>query len=132
MLPPNIEKIITTDYENNHQGREYSPETAIKSFMAYLATGGKSSLIGNVIILYKKAGEKALEFHCINGGSAEDLVSSLQEFLLEMSKSFASAITYYDNPAINKLAVHSHFPATVHRVDQGRDKTYAMLFNLRG
>ena len=125
------QEIITADYQNNHQGREYSLQHSLDSFEKYVQHGGKYFVSGNTIFLIEPKANGVVEFHTINGGDGKDLSRGINHLLKEASQYFIKAITYYDNPRINDLLSHSQFKHTVKKINQGLDKTYELVFDLR-
>jgi len=126
------EEIISADYRTNHQGREYSQQQAQAVFQKYLQNGGKHVVFGRTMFLIKPLDRSTVEFHTINGGNEVDLVNGVNQLMQVLSQHFSRAVTYYDNPRINDLLVHASFPHSAHKVDQGRDRTYELIFDLRG
>jgi hypothetical protein len=126
------EEIIAADYRTNHQGREYSAQQAHAVFQQYIQRGGKHLVFGRTMFLITPIDRSTVEFHTINGGTGVDLMNGVNQLLSTLSQHFARAVTYYDNPRINDLLVHSHFQHVAHKIDQGRDRTYELIFDLRG
>jgi hypothetical protein len=128
------DRILTLDYERNHQGREYSLAQIIERVDWYLLTGGRLFCAKNVMFMVKRAPDDVdtLEFHSTNGGSAQDLTAGINAMLGHFSPHFDRAVTYYDNPRVSDLAKHCTYKTEVARIDQGQDKTFSMTFNLRG
>jgi hypothetical protein len=125
-------EIISADYRTNHQGREYSEQQAHDVFQQYLRKGEKHLVFGRTMFLLTPVDRSTIEFHTVNGGNSVDLVNGVNQLLQTLSQHFARAVTYYDNPQINNLLAHAHFPHATYKVDQGRDRTYELIFALRG
>jgi hypothetical protein len=124
--------IIAGDYAKNHRGREYSLESVKDTFLEYVKQGMKYLLTKNTIILYSENRDKTVEFHAINAGNKQDLVTAVNNLLAKAKVKFDKAVTYYDNPAINDLANLGIVRGTVKKIDGGLDRTYEMSFDLRG
>ena len=125
------EEIISADYKTNHQGREYSAQQAHDVFQQYVKQGGKHMVFGKTMFLVRPLDSETAEFHSINGGTQVDLVNGVNQLLHTLSQYFSKAVTYYDNPRVNDLLSRAHFQHIVHTVNQGRDRTYELIFNLR-
>jgi hypothetical protein len=124
--------IIAGDYAKNHRGREYTLQDAKNTFLEYVKQGMKYLLTKNTIILYSENRDKTVEFHAINAGNKQDLITAVNNLLAKVKEKFDKAVTYYDNPAINDLASMPIVKGTVKKIDGGLDKTYEMSFDLRG
>lgn len=123
--------IVTADVQNNHKGRDLGVKEAIKTYDKWVKGGGKVFKTDKVRILYTALLKKGVEFHCINGGNANDLIDAVNSFLQSLIGQFPVAVTYYDNPAINELLKHATVHAHFEKIDEGVDKTYAAVFILR-
>lgn len=124
--------IISGDYAKNHRGREYTLEKAKATFLEYVKQGMKYLLTKNTIIIYSPKKNKTVEFHAINAGNKQDLISAVNNLLEKVKGKFDKAVTYYDNPAINDLANFPIVKGAVNKIDGGLDRTYEMSFDLRG
>ena len=124
--------IIAGDYAKNHRGREYTLQDAKDTFLEYVKQGMKYLLTKNAIVIYSPKDEKIVEFHVINAGNKNDLITAVSNLLAKAKNKFDKAVTYYDNPAINDLASMPIVKGTVKKIDGGLDKTYEMSFDLRG
>ena len=126
-----LRRIVDADFAKNHNGRSYDCAFAHNVFRKYIDTGLPSVNTESVLIIYNdRAG--VIEFHCVNGGSGEDLTTAINDFLTQCSRDYDRAVTYYDNPRINELVRFSKYPATIAQIDGGEDRTYEMSFDLRG
>jgi hypothetical protein len=125
-------EIIAGDYAKNHRGREYSLESVKDTFLEYVKQGMKYLLTKNTIIIYSPKKNKTVEFHAINAGNKQDLISAVNNLLEKVKGKFDKAVTYYDNPAINDLANFPIVKGAVKKIDGGLDRTYEMSFDLRG
>ena len=126
-----LSRIVYTDFNKNHQGRSYDCAFAHNAFRKYLDIGLPSFHTDDVLILFRDLGG-VIEFHCVNGGTGEDLTTAINGFLTECSRDYEKAVTYYDNPRINDLAKYSKYPTEIKKIDEGEDRTYEMSFDLRG
>jgi hypothetical protein len=126
-----LEQIIRKDYENNHQGREYSLDTVLTVWKNLEQVDYCARRYGPVAIVYKPYSDDTVEFHCTNSGNALDLTGAVSEFNREMSKDYFWSITFYDNPRINELLKHVVYPSEFTKIDRGIDKTYQAKFRLR-
>jgi len=127
-----VREIISTDYQKNHQGREYSLDRVFKVFKNLELVDYSASKYHHVVIVHTPVDQDTIEFHCTNGGSAEDLISAVNQFNKEMSKDYQWSVTYYDNPKINDLLSHSYCPSEFTKIDRGIDNTYEAKFRIRG
>jgi len=130
-LDTELEQIIRKDYQKNHQGREYSLDTVVKVWQNLESVDYHARRYGLVAIVYKPYSDDTVEFHCTNSGRAGDLIKAVNEFNKEMTESYSHSVTFYDNPKINELLMHSYCPSEFTRIDQGIDKTYQAKFRLR-
>lgn len=127
-----IENIIKTDYQKNHQGRNYSVDTVLDIFNRLEETKYSTRKYGKVIVVYKPFNANTVEFHCTNGGGPADIIEAVNQFNTEMKDSYIWSVTFYDNPKINELLKHSVCPSDFTKIDRGVDKTYMAKFRLRG
>jgi hypothetical protein len=80
---------------------------------------------GDTLILTKKIEKNGIEFHCINGERAKDLVSNVQKYLDDLREhGYDYAVTFYDNPRINDLIAQLTHPSEVKKIDDGLFRTY--------
>jgi hypothetical protein len=126
-----VNNIIEADYKKNHAHRAYSLEHVKNVFSNHVKNAGKYMEFKRTLILYEIKKDNVLEFHCLNAGNAKDLISSVNKFLRIFSKEFLVAATYYDNPKLNNFVTDIEFPTFVKKIDDGEDRTYAMIFDLR-
>jgi len=131
-MDANIAQIIDADNAKNNAGRNISIDKVKQNFDMYVKQGGLHTVIGKVLIIFRPLQDGTIEFHTVNGGSGEDLTTSLTEFLTKLRGKVKGAVTHYDNPKINELAKYSPVPANVKKIDQGIDRTYEMTFDLKG
>ena len=127
-----IENIIKTDYQKNHQGRNYSVDAVLDIFDNIEQTKYSTRRYGKVIVVYKPFNATTVEFHCTNGGNSKDIIEAVNQFNKEMVDSYIWSVTFYDNPKINELLKHSFCPSDFTKIDKGVDKTYMAKFSLRG
>lgn len=126
-----LRRIVEADFSKNHQGRSYDCAFAHHAFREYIDLELPAFSTDSVLIIYNdRCG--VIEFHCVNGGTGEDLTTAINHFLTECSRDYERAVTYYDNPRINELVKYSKYPATIQKIDDGEDRTYEMSFDLRG
>lgn len=128
----NVHRIVDIDFERHHQNREYDIKFAHKMVDDYIASGNKLYYSPNVLIRYEPLLDGVVKFHCMNAGSGADLTQTINDLLKSLVGKFDRAVTYYDNPRINEIVKFSALPARVNKIDQGKDKTYEMWFDLRG
>ena len=124
--------IIDNDYEKNHKGRSYSKEFVHDNFNKFIMNGGKIFKHEKSMFILRPWNDAVVEFHSINGGNSNDLLNGVNDLLKNLSNKFQFAVTYYDNPHVNNLIPKSNFPAKVSKIDQGEDKTFEAVFDLRG
>jgi hypothetical protein len=131
VIDKELEKIIETDYHKNHQGREYDLARVVKIFKHLDLVNYDIFKHGPVLIVHTPLSEDTIEFHCTNGGTSKDLCFAVNEFNRTMSATYTWSVTFYDNPAINKLLKHTAYPCEYEKIDQGIDRTYQAKFSLR-
>ena len=80
---------------------------------------------GDTLILTKKIEKNGIEFHCINGERAKDLVANVQKYLDDLNDNgYDYAVTFYDNPRINDLIEQLTYPSEIKKIDDGLFRTY--------
>lgn len=124
-------EVVAIGCTKNYPGKNYDPLVVAKNFLVNLASGSKHFQYGSVIVSYEDKGNGLVEFHCINAGGADDLVGAARSSLLELAKSYEKAVTFYDNPKINSIAINTGVPVFISRIDDGEYRTFMAEFNLR-
>ena len=74
-------EIISRDYIKNHMNRNYDEQDMQRIFKEYSQDGGLYQQYEHTLVVYKTQHDHVCEFHCINAGSARDLVSAVNKFL---------------------------------------------------
>lgn len=124
-------EIISRDYIKNHMNRNYDEQDMQRIFKEYSQDGGLYQQYEHTLVVYKTQHDHICEFHCINAGSARDLVSAVNKFLKSIQNQYTHAVTYYDNERINYLLSKLDFKNSFNRIDQGLDRTYEAIIDLR-
>lgn len=124
-------RIIEVDFAKHHGGRGYTAELAKRGFDAYKAGGGLFFASETVLIIYREQGE-GVEFHTCNAGTGRELTACVQAFMDSIAATATSAVTYYDNPQVSGLFQFFTYPGTVTRIDDGPDRTFRAVVNLKG
>lgn len=87
---------------------------------------------GDTLILTKKIEKNGIEFHCINGERAKDLVSNVQKYLDDLKENgYDYAVTFYDNPRISELFQQQPYPFEVKKIDDGLFRTYETIVRFK-
>lgn len=131
MLDTKLKSILVTDYNKNHKDRDYDLMSYLNIYENLEKTQYSMLKFDNVAIVYKELNPTTVEFHCVNGGSASDLTSSVDKFNKLMSSQYSTSVTYYDNVRINDILKHLINVPTVQKIDLGIDKTYEAIWQLR-
>lgn len=124
-------EILIADHAKNHSGRAYSVEDQLRQIAAAKLPPLSISAHGDCLFLWRVDGPYSVEFHSIVGSDGRALTRDLAAFLKDMAETFAFATTFYDNPKINALVQFMNFPGEVAKIDDGRDRTYRLRFDMR-
>jgi hypothetical protein len=124
-----LHDIATVNFQKNYQGRSFDLDYVLEYLDKYQ---GPLFSTEKVVIRYDHVVDDTVEFHCMNAGDGKDLTTAINDLLQLLSVQYKGAVTYYDNPKINDLAIYSYYPSRVTKIDDGLDRTYEMRFDLRG
>jgi len=87
---------------------------------------------GDTLILTKKIEKNGVEFHCINGERAKDLIVNMQKYFDDLKDNqFDFAVTYYDNPKIIALFEHQPYSYETKKIDDGLFRTYETIVRFK-
>jgi hypothetical protein len=127
-----IRQILTEDLAKNYQGFAMTVEAYHDGLMNSPKTGNFVVRKGDTLILTKKIENNGIEFHCINGERAKDLVVNVQKYLDDLKESgYDYAVTYYDNPRINELIKQLTHPYEINKIDDGLFRTYEAIMRFK-
>jgi hypothetical protein len=120
-----IRQILTEDLAKNYGGFAMTVDAYFDGLMNAPKTGNFVVRQGDTLILTKKIEKNGIEFHCINGERAKDLVSNVQKYLDDLKEhGYDYAVTFYDNPRINDLIAQLTHPSEIKKIDDGLFRTY--------
>lgn len=120
-----IRQILSEDLAKNYAGFAMTVDAYFDGLMNSPKTGNFVVRQGDTLILTKKIEDNGIEFHCINGERAKDLVVNVQKYLDDLkSQGFNYAVTFYDNPKINELIKQLSHPSEIEKIDDGLFRTY--------
>jgi len=120
-----IRQILSEDLAKNYAGFAMTVDAYFDGLMNSPKTGNFVVRQGDTLILTKKIEDNGIEFHCINGERAKDLVVNVQKYLDDLkSQGFDYAVTFYDNPKINELIKQLSHPSEIEKIDDGLFRTY--------
>jgi len=120
-----IRQILSEDLAKNYAGFAVTVDDYFNGLMNAPKTGNFVVRQGDTLILSKKIKKNGIEFHCINGERAKDLVINVQKYLDDLKESgYDYAVTFYDNPRINDLIVQFTYPSEIKKIDDGLFRTY--------
>ena len=120
-----IRQILSEDLAKNYAGFAVTVDDYFDNLMNAPKTGNTVVRHGDTLILTKKIENNGIEFHCINGERAKDLVVNVQKYLDELKdQGYDYAVTFYDNPRINDLIVQFTYPSEIKKIDDGLFRTY--------
>ena len=115
-----IRQILTEDLAKNYGGFAMTVDAYFDGLMNAPKTGNFVVRQGDTLILTKKIEKNGIEFHCINGERAKDLVSNVQKYLDDLKEhGYDYAVTFYDNPRISELFQQQPYPFEVKKIDDG-------------
>lgn len=120
-----IRQILSEDLAKNYAGFAMTVDAYFDGLMNSPKTGNFVVRQGDTLILTKKIENNGIEFHCINGERAKDLVINVQKYLDDLkNQGFDYAVTFYDNPRINELIAQLTHPSEIEKIDDGLFRTY--------
>lgn len=120
-----IRQILSEDLAKNYAGFAVTVDAYFDGLMNSPKTGNFVVRQGDTLILTKQIENNGIEFHCINGERAKDLVANVQKYLDDLkAQGFDYAVTFYDNPRINELIAQLTHPSEIVKIDDGLFRTY--------
>lgn len=120
-----IRQILTEDLAKNYGGFAMTVDAYFDNLIHGSRNGHDIVRFGDTLILTKKIEGNGVEFHCINGERAADLMSNVQKYIDDLSEQgFDYAVTFYDNPRINNLIMQLKQPSEIKKIDDGLFRTY--------
>lgn len=120
-----IRQILSEDLAKNYAGFAVTVDAYFDGLMNSPKTGNFVVRQGDTLILTKKIENNGIEFHCINGERAKDLVVNVQKYLDELKdQGYDYAVTFYDNSRINELIAQLTYPSEIVKIDDGLFRTY--------
>lgn len=120
-----IRQILSEDLAKNYAGFAVTVDAYFDGLMNSPKTGNFVVRQGDTLILTKKIENNGIEFHCINGERAKDLVANVQKYLDDLkAQGYDYAVTFYDNPRINELIAQLTYPSEIVKIDDGLFRTY--------
>mgnify|MGYP006272631315 FL=1 len=120
-----IRQILSEDLAKNYAGFTMTVDAYFDGLMNSPKTGNFVVRQGDTLILTKQIENNGIEFHCINGERAKDLVINVQKYLDDLKdQGFDYAVTFYDNPRINELIAQLTHPSEIEKIDDGLFRTY--------
>ena len=127
-----IRQILTEDLAKNYGGFAMTVDAYFDGLMNAPQTGNFVVRQGDTLILTKKIEKNGIEFHCINGERAKDLVSNVQKYLDDLREhGYDYAVTFYDNPRISGLFQQQPYPFEVKKIDDGLFRTYETIVRFK-
>ena len=109
-----IRQILSEDLAKNYAGFAMTVDAYFNGLMNSPKTGNFVVRQGDTLILTKQIENNGIEFHCINGERAKDLVINVQKYLDDLKdQGFDYAVTFYDNPRINELIAQLTHPSEI-------------------
>ena len=127
-----IRQILTEDLAKNYGGFAMTVDAYGDGLMNAPKTGNFVVRQGDTLILTKKIEKNGIEFHCINGERAKDLVSNVQKYLDDLREhGYDYAVTFYDNPRISGLFQQQPYPFEVKKIDDGLFRTYETIVRFK-
>jgi hypothetical protein len=127
-----IRQILTEDLAKNYRGFAMTVDAYFDGLMNAPKTGNFVVRQGDTLILTKKIEKNGIEFHCINGERAKDLVSNMQKYLDDLKEhGYDYAVTFYDNPRISGLFQQQPYPFEVKKIDDGLFRTYETIVRFK-
>ena len=132
MTMKDIRQILTEDLAKNYGGFAMTVDAYFDGLMNAPQTGNFVVRQGDTLILTKKIEKNGIEFHCINGERAKDLVSNVQKYLDDLKEhGYDYAVTFYDNPRISELFEQQPHPFEVKKIDDGLFRTYETIVRFK-
>ena len=125
-----VQEILAADLSKNYSNKSFTAEQYYEGMMESLKGNFKLCREDNTLFITHDV-DDGIEFHAMNGEKAEQLIKNCNAFFDKMSeKGYKYAVTYYDNPKITTLLVHSKYPYESEKIDDGEYRTYKFLVRL--
>jgi hypothetical protein len=125
-----VQEILAADLDKNYPKKAITAQQYYDGLMDALRGKYKLYREDNTLFLTHDV-DDGVEFHAMNGDRADSLVKNCNAFFDKMSeKGYKYAVTYYDNPKITTLLVHSKYPYESEKIDDGEYRTYKFLVRL--
>ena len=125
-----VQEILAADLDKNYPKKPIDAKQYYNGVIKSLKGKHKLYREDNTLFLTHEV-DGGIEFHAINGEKAENLIKNCNAFFDKMSKKgYKFAVTYYDNPKITTLLVHSKYPYESEKIDDGEYRTYKFLVRL--
>lgn len=125
-----VQEILTADLGKNYPNKALTAQQYYDGLMDALRGKYKLYREDNTLFLTHDV-DDGVEFHAMNADRADFLVKNCNAFFDKMSeKGYKYAVTYYDNPKITTLLVHSKYPYESEKIDDGEYRTYKFLVRL--
>jgi hypothetical protein len=125
-----VREIVTADLEKNYPKKPINAQQYYDGLIHALKGKHRLYREDNTLFLTHDV-DNGVEFHAMNGDKADNLVKNCNAFFDKMSeKGYNYAVTYYDNPKITTLLVHSKYPYESKKIDDGEYRTYKFLVRL--
>ena len=127
-----IRQILSEDLAKNYRGFTMTVDAYFDGLINSPKTGNFVVLHGDTLILTKKIEKNGVEFHCINGERAKDLIVNMQKYFDDLKDNqYNFAVTYYDNPKIIALFEHQPYSFKTKKIDDGLFRTYETIVRFK-
>ena len=127
-----IRQILSEDLAKNYRGFTMTVDAYFDGLINAPKTGNFVVRQGDTLILTKKIEKNGVEFHCINGERAKDLIVNMQKYFDDLKDNqFDFAVTYYDNPKIIALFEHQPYSFETKKIDDGLFRTYETIVRFK-
>ena len=125
-----VQEILAADLSKNYSNKSFTTKQYYDGMMESLKGSFKLYREDNTLFITHDV-DDGVEFHAMNGEKSEQLIKNCNAFFDKMSeKGYKYAVTYYDNPKITTLLVHSKYPYESEKIDDGEYRTYKFLVRL--
>jgi len=127
-----IRQILSEDLAKNYRGFTMTVDAYFDGLINAPKTGNFVVRQGDTLILTKKIEKNGVEFHCINGERAKDLIVNMQKYFDDLKDNqYNFAVTYYDNPKIIALFEHQPYSFKTKKIDDGLFRTYETIVRFK-
>lgn len=126
-----LQSIVEKDWQRSYQNIPATPLDLFEAVEDWKRSGLPIGAFGKTIFVGRVREDGVYEFHAVNGGTISALIRGGKILLHSLAGHVDFAATYYTNPRVGDLAKHMPFPYEQKEVNEGPQRRYATIFDLR-